>query len=324
MIETIIDLLKKNDNKNLEFVLPNGKEKYVLSAKNHLLSFKRKIKNLQLNRKFFLDNNPYIPKDDDSINNSILDALCEVIKDSFPDKPFFNPYDENDVVKLSKIFEERDFETDREIQVDKSSGSIVINGIILDLDYNKDFRDIYEEGIDWDTENFKGYIAYCNGEEYKSDNLDDDDEDDYDYSELEEEEIYDLVKETFVQANGVTERMVKGLYVIINNKAYYFSVEEYKKLCDYVDSNGILGALNVTTSDGLTQLGTHFLSDSSYTNTLRLIAANVDLENRHCVDLTSEDSLGMDSDTFVANIFDEEGKSLKLLEEKLKNGGLRL
>lgn len=323
MIKTIKDLLKKNDNKSLEFVLPNGKEKYVLSAKNHLISLKRKLKNLQLNRNFFLDNNPYITPDDDSINYSILYHLCGVIKSSFPDDPFFNPYDKNDVVKLSKIFEERDFETDREIQVDKSSGSIVINGIILDLDYNDDFRGTYEEGIDWDTENFKGYIAYCNGEEYKSDNLDDD-EDNYDYSYLEDEEIYDLVKETFVQANGVTERMVKGLYVIINNKAYYFSVEEYKELCDYVDSNGILGALNVTTSDGFTQLGTHFLSDSSYTNTLRLIAANVDLENRHFVDLTSEDSLGMDSDTFVANIFDEEGESLKLLEKKLKNGGFRL
>ena len=70
MTKTIIDLLKKNDNKSLEFVLPNGKEKYVLSAKNHLLSLKRKLKNLQLNRNFFLDNNPYITPDDNSNTNS--------------------------------------------------------------------------------------------------------------------------------------------------------------------------------------------------------------------------------------------------------------
>ena len=320
MKKTIIDFLKGNDDNNLEFILPNGKEKYILSANNHLLSFKRQLKNLQLDRKYFLDNNPYITSDDDSIDNSILNDLSEVIMNSFPNDPFFDPYDENDVVRLNKIFEERDFETDREIQVDKSSGNTIINGIVLDLEYNDDFRETYEEGIEWYTDSFKGYIAHCNGEEYKSDDLDDDD--DYDYSELDEEEIYDIVKETFVQANGVTERMVKGLYVIINNKAYYFSVEEYKELCDSIDSNETLDILKVTASDGFTQLGTHFLSDSSYINTLRLIAANVDLENRRYLDL-SEESLGMDPDTFVANIFDEE-ESLELLEDNLKNGGLRL
>ena len=312
MFNTIFDLIKSKRVKSISYILPNGKEKYTVTNEGNTKTIVRETRILQLRKDIFLNDNN---KESELVDDSIINDLCQSIKNNITSIQYFDPY--SDEFKINEIYEERDFEIDRKITITSTPDGTKINGIIIDLDNNDGFSYTYRNGIVWDAYNCREFIALY--KKYNELNIPIEEQDYHDYEDKLSLEIYTLIRETLTQSNGIVEKNIRGLYVIIDNIAYYFTSSEYINLINNNDKSKSLKCLEIINSKGFVQLNQHLLNDTTYYNTLNFIATNADLENRKSINIYNEYDLGMDYDTFTSKLFDDDNQALKILSNNLKD-----
>ena len=193
--------------------------------------------------------------------------------------------------KKMDIFSKRGLRPVSIIQIDSAHGESLVNGIVLDLEENERFMDVYNNGIVL-------YMPVCRDlytrqqllrSEGKLGDVNYDDDEDFDEKAV-NDEIDQLVKGTIDEIDGTAQYSLNGIWVIINNQLYYLSREDLVVLFKNIDYPylGIVQEM-LESKDGINKL-------------LRMIETKVDFDTRPRLDVTKMEDVGTTTEDFLCKL----------------------
>ena len=237
-----------------------------------------------------------------------IDGMVEAVLDDLH-RSYFNPFEDK---KKLDFYSKKGYETSAIIMVRNVSTNPTMNGIILDIGNDKKFTDTYQNGICFDMPHCKEYVKML-------ENTGEDDDYDEEMCSLWEkanEEIKDLIKLTLTKIQGGVDKTVQGLSIIIDNKLYYLSAEEYARIW-YKDKENRKAILIYTKEDEIEdRLKQRLISnDDVIQHTIKLVSPA--LLEKESYDLESLEEIGISTNDFICRLMMNDNEIINYIRKKL-------
>ena len=282
------------------FTQADGKKRYTVTTENRGDTiYTSEVSIAKLDGES-LDYDPidYVDVDDLLADDISMDDLF----DNFNERVTFA---NNGKVKIDGYIAE-ELQTDKIITVKKGS----ITGLIVDLKRDEDFTDAYYNGITCNMPNCKRYAdEFANhGDDIEENDLID---------LLDENELTGFIETLRSKVQSATELYPQGLYVIINNRIYYLTADEYRRIC--YDSEYESRMYRLYEDPGIHQIESKLLDDKKQTlYTISQIIKSKYLTNKKYIDMNDETSIGTTKETFLTNLLSSDKETFEFLATMLK------
>ena len=318
--EIVSGLMKKiPEKKECGFTIldSEGKRKYIATKEeNNITSYMTKIKINQLSFDFFDPESNCTIYGENDIKELFIDDLVDYVEENIYNPEYSFIKFENGRVKLN-VFEERNLDIDKIIEIDESNGKSTVSGLLLDLKFDSDFKDVYKNGIACEMPQCFNYYK-----ELEKVNTNDVFEIAEKYEEFFRDEIEKLFDKFIGKVSSCVEAYIQGLYLIVNNKIYYFTASEYNKMYYSFNYSDQEKMLRINEEPGLNQLNSELIKDKKqvlYTiKNLACFMNKMDLNNKECLNLDDINDIGNNKELFITEILSNDTKTYELLENRLK------
>lgn len=301
-------LKNKVDKKNWSYTTDDGVE-YNLNGDEKSTILERKIKVAQLsNFRSFNEKRSIRFFNLEDATDEQVDYFMECLEDH--DYKRFDPRGETIRVPF---FMNRAYEADNMIKIEEAANGKIINGIILGMYSNKNFKDVYNNGVQFE---FPHCLAFSQKYGY---DITPPDWNDYDelYAAA-KKEIKEFVSLVFSKIKDGASDIPTCVYPIINNRLYFLTGQEYFNL-EFRQTLRKRFKHFSFQPGGVLQRLQHLLTDwGCVEGTLKIINSNPSLlEEKPYIDLTNEMELGMSTEEFLVGLLTEDEKITTYVQEVL-------
>lgn len=301
-------LKNKANKKNWSYTTDDG-VKYNLNGDEKSTILERRIRVTQLSnfRSFNEKRNIRFFNLEDATDEQV-DDFMECLKDH--DYERFDPRGETIRVPF---FKNRDYEADNMIKIEESADGKKMNGIILGMYNNKDFKDVYNNGVQFE---FPNCLAFS--QKYGND-ITPPDWNDYEvlYAAA-KNEIKEFVTLVFSKIKNGASDIPACVYPIVNNRLYFLTGQEYTSL-EFRQTLRKRFKHFSFQPVGVLQRLQHLLTDwRCVEGTLNIINSNPSLlAEKPYIDLTNEIELGMSTEEFLVGLLTEDERVAAHVQEVL-------
>lgn len=283
---------------------PDGKKRYTITTDDKGDTvYTSEVKLARLDGKT-LDYDPAWPEDIDYLLDE--DSLCEWFYDGFETWVSFT---DDGRVKVDDFFDKK-FEFDKILSVKQENGKPSIMGIILDLKRDNDFSEACNDGLVCEMPSCKRYMKELSdqGDDFELSTF-------IDY--LDEDEIKELIRTYAKKVQAGAELIPQGMYVIVDNKMFYLTANEYDEIRSKTSFDSQLYCL--VDNLGILQLEASLLKDNKEAlYTISRIVKSKYLVDKPYLDLSDEASIGESTQDFISDLLSDNPNAYELAEAELK------